>query len=140
MDFQNVRDENAYFGQPKNWNETTDGKCGTLPVRVGGVEVPPEVEAAVLPLRKEAYGRFAQYTSAWKPNVRELQLLNSGGSVEVHLVGVQCPMALSVVEPLGIVTVDDHERDKQQRTIAINETAHGDTGTGYDEFGPAYPL
>jgi len=138
MDFQNVRGENAYFGQPRNWVEETDGKCGTLPVRVGGVAIPEIGHNADVPIRREHYGRFQQYTSAWKPNVQELQLLNAGGSVEVHLVGVQCPMALSVVEPLGVVTVDDHEHDRRQRTIAINEDAHHGE-LGHDEFGPAFP-
>lgn len=136
MDFQNVRGENAYFGQPRNWDEETDGKCGTLPVRIGGVAIPEIGHNADIPIRREAYGRFTQYTSSWKPNAADLQLLNAGGTVEVHLVGVQCPMALEVVEPLDTVTVDDHAHDRTQKTVTINEDAHGG---GHDEFGPAYP-
>lgn len=107
MDFCNTRDENANFSAPSNWDPEQDGICGTLPVRV------------------ETSGRYLEYTSTWQPNALERQQLLDGAVIEVHLIGTQCPMSVSVVDPVGVVRVDSHDHERKQRAVVINEDAHG---------------
>ena len=74
-----VRDATANFAKPRTWNETQDGPCGVLPVRV------------------EPEGRHNNHYSAWKPDAGELALLNRGAVVELCCVGIQPPVSLRVV-------------------------------------------
>jgi hypothetical protein len=74
-----VKGQNADFAKPRTWDESQDGPCGTLPVRV------------------EPEGRHNNHYSNWKPDAEELKLLNRGGVVELCCVGIQSPVSLSVV-------------------------------------------
>ena len=99
MKWTNVRDSNANFSKPRNWDDERDGPCGTLPVRV------------------EPVGIYNYHYSAWKPGAEELALLNAGGVVELCCVGVQPPVSLHVVveaepEDIGelVAAVTDENR------------------------------
>lgn len=74
-----IRGKNADFGKPRDWDETRDGPCGTLPVRV------------------EQFGIYDNHRSNWKPTVDELKRLNAGGVVELSCIGQQPPVMLTVV-------------------------------------------
>jgi hypothetical protein len=74
---------NAAPGAPKNWNPERDGDCGALPIRV----------------RTRTDGMVISCESAWEPTPRELEMLNAGGQVILHVAGWQVPVAL-YVEPL----------------------------------------
>ena len=78
-------------GAPAGWDEKRDGPCGLLPVRVA-----PRLSGNS-PLNCE---------SAWKPTPDELQLLNDGGVVILHVVGWQVPVSLRV-EPAESATTWD---------------------------------
>ena len=62
------------LGAPKDWNEEKNGRCNQLWIRVEN-------------------GRSL---SAWEPTPEELKILNEGGSVILHIVGWQVPVALTV--------------------------------------------
>lgn len=62
------------LGAPKDWDASERGKCSRLMVRIDG----------------------DVYASAWEPTPEELQLLNAGASVVLHVVGGQPPVALTV--------------------------------------------
>lgn len=65
------------LGAPKDWDKEANGKCGRLSVRVvDGV-----------------------FSSAWEPTPAELEMLNAGASVVLHVVGGQPPVALTVERP-----------------------------------------
>jgi hypothetical protein len=74
-----IRDQNSDFGKPRNWDDTRDGPCGVLPVRV------------------EQEGVYNYHYSNWKPDAEELKLLARGGVVELCCVGVQPPVSVAVV-------------------------------------------
>jgi hypothetical protein len=74
-----VRDQNADFAKPLDWDDTRDGQCGNLPIRV------------------EQEGVYKSHYSAWKPDAEELKLLCRGGVVELCCVGIQPPVSVSVV-------------------------------------------
>lgn len=76
-----VRGKNVDFKKPKEWDDARDGPCGSLPIR-------REIGAS---------DRVYHYSN-WKPDEYELGILNAGGSVELLCVGVQPPVAVSVVE------------------------------------------
>ena len=79
MKWVQIRGKNADFGKPRDWDETRDGPCGTLPVRV------------------EQEGIYNSHYSAWKPDAAELARLNAGGVIELCCVGIQPPVSLAVV-------------------------------------------
>lgn len=74
-----VKGQNADFAKPRNWDDTRDGPCGTLPIRV------------------EQEGVYNYHYSAWKPDAEELKLLAQGGVVELCCVGIQPPVSVAVV-------------------------------------------
>lgn len=80
MKYVTPANSNAAFHAPNEWDESVDGKCGTLPVRVS-----------------VGQGGRKYHTSAWKPDEHELRRLNEGGIIELLCVGIQPPVALSVV-------------------------------------------
>ncbi len=80
-----IRGTTRVLGQPKDWDESKDGKCAGLAVRI------------------EPRGDGVQCVSAWEPTPTELQILNAGGHVILTVVGGQPPVNLSV-EALSIET------------------------------------
>jgi hypothetical protein len=79
MEKVRVRDQNADFEKPPTWDESVDGKCGTLP------------------LRREKIGQRIYHYSNWKPSAEELAALNAGAVVELCCVGIQPPVSVGVV-------------------------------------------
>lgn len=105
------------FQKPENWNDATDGRCGDLQVRMGLFG-----EREIISL-----------TSTWKPDLRDLDLLNEGGVIEIMLLTpTQPPMSVAVTSPVEPELAaylpkqdgDDPVRDETP-TITINEEAHG---------------
>ncbi len=82
-----IRGWNCCPGAPVGWTPERDGDCGVLPVRV----FPPT--ALTKPNTPVQYCE-----SAWEPTPAELEMLNTGGSVVLRVVGWQVPVAL-YVEP-----------------------------------------
>jgi len=74
---------NAAPGAPRGWDPKRDGECGSLPIRV----------------ERRGDGSIISCESAWSPTPRELEMLNAGGQIILHVVGWQVPVALRV-EPL----------------------------------------
>lgn len=78
-----VKDQNADFGKPLDWDESVMGPCGSLP------------------LRREVQGSgghaYASHFSNWKPSADELARLNAGGVVELECCGVQPAVSVAVV-------------------------------------------
>lgn len=74
-----VRGKTSEMGEPKGWDESKDGPCAVLDVRV------------------ESKGIRNYHYSNWKPLPEELAMLNAGGSVELCCVGVQPPVSVGVV-------------------------------------------
>lgn len=72
------------MGAPSNWNEAEDGPCDILMVKADRYETATGGIA------------FKSCESAWKPTPEELELLNAGGYVVLHVVGRQPPVALWV--------------------------------------------
>ncbi len=66
------------FGKPLDWDDTTMGECGELPVRIS------------------AFGEAVMCESAWEPTPEELTRLNAGHSVILRVIGLQPPVALYV--------------------------------------------
>lgn len=76
-----VSGQNFTFTKPsRDWDDDKDGECGDLPVR-----------------RENGRNGKAYLYSNWMPDEEELRTLNAGGSIELLCVGVQPPVALSVV-------------------------------------------
>jgi len=84
MDPRVTRGETSQFMPPEGWKKE-DGPCGNLSVRV------------------EKHGARAYHHSTWKPTPDELITLANGGVIELCCVGVQPPVALSVLAPLAVV-------------------------------------
>jgi hypothetical protein len=74
-----IKDQTKNFHKPLGWDNETDGHCGDLSVKI------------------VQHGRLPYHLSWWEPTVEELKLLAEGGRVELNCVGVQPPVALSVV-------------------------------------------
>jgi hypothetical protein len=110
-----TRNANANYQAPRNWDAKTLGECGDLSVRV------------------DSFNGIQDMVSTWKPDADDLRKLNEGGVIELHLLGPQPPVLMEIVDPVGVVTVED----RRTSGIAINEDGHG---FGHDEHGPAYPL
>jgi hypothetical protein len=85
MKWVEPRNANSNFGAPTGWDPKVDGPCG------------------VLPLRREVEGRHFAHYSNWRPDERELAMLNSGGVVELCCVGLQPPVSVGVVESADAV-------------------------------------
>lgn len=112
MEQANTRGATNNYLAPANWNAELDGECAVLEVRV-------EATPSKLPV----------CISTWKPSREELIRLLKGDVIELHIVGDQPPVMLTVVEPV-------HPEPKPERaSVVINEHGHG-----FDEHGPAYPL
>lgn len=75
-----VRGSNGDFTEPKDWDETKDGKCSPLPVR----------------RETNDRGRIMHYSN-WMPTDEEVETLRAGGVVELLCVGIQPPVAMGVV-------------------------------------------
>ena len=80
------------FAPPENWDTDKDGTCSGLQVRVD----------------KWGERDLLDYVSTWKPTPLDLEALNAGGVIELHLLGVQCPTAMSIVAPTPEPLFDDH--------------------------------
>ena len=93
MECVRVRDENADFTPPGDWDKEKDGCCGVLPIR-----------------REIGKGGRAYLYSNWKPDAKELAILNAGGVVELLCVGVQPPVAVGVTTAV-VVEPPSKERD-----------------------------
>lgn len=79
-----IRDSNANFAKPKDWDEAVHGPCGSLPIRrqaSGNADQKP----------------YMEHSSNWKPSAEELAALNAGGVVEILCCGFQPAMSVSVV-------------------------------------------
>lgn len=74
-----IKGETSSLKKPRNWDESRDGPCGELSVRV------------------EPFGIYLDYRSNWKPSVVELKRLNAGGVIELSCIGGQPPVMLMVV-------------------------------------------
>ena len=74
-----IKGETASFAKPPDWDESRDGPCGNLSVRV---------------VRE---GIYNCHYSNWRPTQGELEQLKAGGVVELECVGVQPPVAVRVV-------------------------------------------
>ncbi len=92
------------------------GECGDLEVRV------------------ETYGtaKNVECISTWKPSAEEMLMLNAGGVVEIGLsVANQPVMRAYVVPPVVVKPVE--------RSVVINEHAHGDDGAHDYAYGDEQP-
>lgn len=116
MQSTRTRDATANFTPPKNWDAERDGPCFDLQVRV------------------EPYSVYNQFTSTWKPSAQDIAHIIAGGVIELHMVGTMCPVALEVVDPVDVVTIDEHRFEAKRPSVVINEHGHG-----FDEHGPATP-
>lgn len=85
MEKVSVRDQNADFGKPPEWDDSKDGTCG------------------VLPIRREKIGRRDYLFSNWLPSAEELAHLNRGGVVELCCVGIQPPVSVGVTDRAPVV-------------------------------------
>ena len=74
-----VQDCTSNFVKPRGWDDTRDGPCGSLPVRI---------------TRK---GRHDYHYSNWKPSAEEVRSLCEGAVVELCCVGIQPPVSVNVV-------------------------------------------
>lgn len=118
MPFVKIAGATGNFSKPQNWDDKAAGECGDLWVRV------------------DRHGPYMQHNFAWKPDAAQLAALNAGQVIEVHIIS-------NVMPPVG-VSVHPHARpepacEQLERTITINEHAHGDDHHGHDEHGPATP-
>lgn len=81
MDWVNFKGANLQLGKPRDWDDATQGECGTLPV-----------------LRDDA-----GFVSCWRPTPDELAMLNDGGVVTLTVIGEGHPpvsLATAIVEVL----------------------------------------
>ena len=69
MDSLNTIHTTAYLGAPENWDKEKDGECFTLPV----VQVDDRM------------------ISFWRPTKAELEKLNAGHPIRLHIVGSSHP-------------------------------------------------
>jgi hypothetical protein len=78
-----IKDQNADFAKPKDWDESVFGPCGSLPIR------------------REVAGHngraYTSHFSNWKPSAEELAVLNAGGVVELECCGFQPACSVSAV-------------------------------------------
>lgn len=94
-----IKDQNADFGKPRDWDDAAFGPCGSLPIRR---EVIGTGGKAFLSLR-----------SNWKPSDAELAVLNAGGCVELECCGGQ--PAVSV----GAVPCADPDEPPMRSTLRV---------------------
>lgn len=88
-----IKDMNADFAKPRDWDEATMGPCGSLPIRREVIGTPGN-------------GAFISHKSNWKPSARELETLNAGGVVELECCGIQPAVSI------GVVRCDDPDANK----------------------------
>lgn len=118
-----IKDANADFAKPKDWNDAAFGPCGSLPIRREAVGV--------------AAAAYMAHYSNWKPSAAELAVLNTGGCVELECCGFQPAVSVGVVpcaDPDARDSpVDDqflravfaHELDKNGETLLANAVRSG---------------
>lgn len=70
-----LADETRRPGQPTDWDEATMGVCEALSIH-----------------DHEDPNGYNQMISAWKPSELELETLNRGGFVYLHIYGLQHPV------------------------------------------------
>lgn len=80
-----IKDANADFVKPPDWDDKTMGTCGSLPVRKQVVGTPGS-------------GAYLSLRSNWKPSAEELAHLVRGGVVELECCGSQPAVSVSVVD------------------------------------------
>lgn len=80
-----IKDANADFAKPRDWDEATMGPCGSLPIRREVIGTP-------------GTGCYVSHKSNWLPNAEELAILNAGGAVELECCGVQPAVSVAAVE------------------------------------------
>lgn len=78
-----IKDQNADFGKPRDWDESKFGPCGSLPIR-------REV------IGSGGSARLSMFSN-WKPSDAELAVLNAGGCVELECCGVQPAVSVAAV-------------------------------------------
>lgn len=80
-----IKDANADYAKPPDWDESTMGQCGTLPIRKEVIGTPGS-------------GAYLSLKSNWLPNAEELAILNRGGVVELECCGSQPAVSLAAVD------------------------------------------
>ena len=79
MDPMPITGQTRNLGKPKDWDDAKLGPCGSLPIR------------------DEKFNGESAMVSVWKPSRHELDLLNKGALVQLHVIGyVHPPVALNV--------------------------------------------
>lgn len=68
------------LAKPENWDEETQGPCGSLPV---------------------AFVPGQGFVSFWQPTPEELKMLNAGGAVKLWVVNTSHP-------PVSLEATDEH--------------------------------
>lgn len=104
-----IKDANADYAKPADWDEKTMGPCGTLPIR-------REVEGT------PGSGAYLSLKSNWKPTDAELAILNAGGVVELECCGVQPAVSITAV-PCADESVDqttNFVRLQKARDVAVS--------------------
>lgn len=82
MNHQKIEGMTRDLGKPRNWDEATQGTCGSLPIRD----------------ERQQSGNVM--VSEWKPTAEELRALIAGASVFLEICGtVHPPLSLYVGEP-----------------------------------------
>ncbi len=82
MPFVKIKGATKNFSKPSNWDESKDGSCGDLWVRV------------------DMYGRYKQHSFAYRPSPEDLVILNAGGAIEVNIINDYMP-------PVGVSAVKE---------------------------------
>lgn len=81
----NIKDCNADFAKPPDWDESKLGTCGSLAIRREVIGTP-------------GTGAYISHKSNWKPSQAELAHLNRGGVVELECCGLQPAVSVGVVD------------------------------------------
>lgn len=79
MDIVQVKNPSRIFGKPRTWNEKTQGSCGSLPII------------------DQAHSGTRFMVSFWRPTKEELELLQNGGVIQLHVEGYIHPVVAMAV-------------------------------------------
>lgn len=71
---------NDVLGAPKGWDQS-------------------ELPCSALPITRVKFGELDAVVSYWRPSESELAILNSGGSVEISILGRTIPPIMVGVDP-----------------------------------------
>jgi hypothetical protein len=96
-----TKDATHTYHAPNGWDENLDGLCGSLSVRV------------------EEVGRRRHYISTWTPSPEEVMALRQGSAIEIRIVDVQPPLAVSVLPISGDMS-DLTESELSQGPVALS--------------------